>query len=160
MAELWTTAAVALLYGDVGLTEGGGCRCQGLNLSKRNQLASSVGAERRISSAFMAQDCFHLHSPRRRAIHRPQPACQSQAHAWTHTHIHVHAKRAHTFSLSFMPDYNRIILNLSKHSKIYGITWERWMVQKITIITAYIYCAFVPVSACTRDCVCVCVSES
>lgn len=128
---------MALLDGDMGVGWGGWC--QGLSLSKRNQLASSLGAERHISSAFTGQDCFHLHSPGRRAKRRPQPACQSHTLMHGHTHIHIHAEtHRYTFPLSFLPDYNRIILTRSMHSQTCSIMWERWTVQKITIISAYI----------------------
>lgn len=90
-------SAMALLDGEEGVGRGvevwlEGGWCQGLSLSKRNQLASSLGAERHISSAFTGQDCFHLHSPGRRAKRRPQPACQSHTLMHGHTHIHIHAE--------------------------------------------------------------------
>lgn len=120
MAFLDDEEGVGWGWGVAVWLEGGWC--QGLSLSKRNQLASSLGAEKHISSAFMGQDCFHLHSPGRRAKRRPQPACQSHALMHGHTHIHIHAEiHRFTLPLSFLPDYNRIILTHSMYSQTCNI---------------------------------------
>lgn len=110
--------------------------CQGLSLSKRNQLAAlwvQKGASRRLSRTKIAFTCIPWGDVQNTGLSRPA----THTHACTHTHTLI-CRNTRTFSLSFMPDYNRIILTYSMPSQTYGITWERWMVQKITVIRAYI----------------------
>lgn len=103
------------------------------------------GASRRLSRTKIAFTCI----PRGDAKTQASASLPvTHTRAWTHTHTYIYTlKNTHALSLSFMPDYNRIILTRSMHFQTYRITWERRTVQKIPIMSACIPSAFVPASA-------------
>lgn len=108
IAAMWTAGVVALLD-DEGVVRGGGLGaawCQSLSLSKRNQLTSSLGAERHISLAFTEPRLLSPAFPgatRKTQVSAGLPV--TYAHVWTHTHVDI------------IFDYNKIALSHRVHSQ-------------------------------------------
>lgn len=103
------------------------------------QLSGQKGASRRLSRTKIAFTCIPRGNAQNTGFSQPG---STHTHTWTHSLIWA---ETYTFFLSFMPDYNGIILIQPMHSQTYTSTRKPQMVQKGTIISAYI--SFVPVPA-------------
>jgi len=140
--EMWMTSTVALLDGDgdhwveVEVEVGSRGWVSGLESIKKKSARQLSGCRKAHLVGF--------HGPRLLSPAFPGATRKTQASAGlqvAHTHARTYTliyTETHTFFLSFMPDYNRIILTRFMHFQTYTIIWERWTVQKITIISAYI----------------------
>lgn len=106
---------------DGGEVGGGGC---GVGVSGLESIKKK--SARQLSGCRKAHlVCFHR--PRLLSPAFPGATCKTQVsasllvthtHAWTHTCLYT---ETHTFFLSFMPDYNRIVLTRAVHSQTYTI---------------------------------------
>lgn len=97
------------------------------------QLSEQKGASRRLSRTKIAFTCV----PWGKAWNTGLSQTASNTRARTRTHSLIWAE-TYTFFLSFMPDYNGIVLTQPMHSQTHTFMWKRQMVQKSTIISAYI----------------------